>query len=128
MTLPVPRISATDAIRSAALPEPDIQALTQRFDQLMSKDQTNSAAANTSATFLPPQVSDAIHSMDSSHRQIIEDLDHLMVNARHMDMQTITALNSELIIRTGISQAQITMSSAVAKSGKDALTTLMKNQ
>jgi hypothetical protein len=118
MTLPVPRISATDAIRSAALPEPDIQALTQRFDQLMSKDQTNSAAANTSATFLPPQVSDAIHSMDSSHRQIIEDLDHLMVNARHM----------ELIIRTGISQAQITMSSAVAKSGKDALTTLMKNQ
>jgi hypothetical protein len=128
MTLPVQRISATDAMRRAALPEPDIQALTQRFDQLMSKDQGTGGVASTPTTFLPAQVSDAIHSLDSANRVLNEDMYRMVVDAPHMDMQTITALNMELTLRTAMTQAQMTMCNSVAKSGKDGLTTLMKNQ
>jgi hypothetical protein len=128
MTLPIQPISATDAMRRAATPDTDIQALTQRFDQIMSKEQVSGDVANTPATFLPPQVSNAIHSLDIANRQLNDDMYRMVVDAPHMDMQTITAVNMELTLRTATTQAQMTMCNSVAKSGKDGMTTLMKNQ
>jgi type III secretion system HrpB2-like protein len=128
MTLPVPRISATDIMKRAATPEPDIQALTQRFEQLMSKEPGNSVTANPPTTVLPPQISNAIHSLDSANRMLNEDMYRMVIEAPHMDMQTITAINMELTLRTAMTQTQMTMCTAVAKSGKDGLSTLMKNQ
>lgn len=128
MTLPVSAISAADIMRRATTPTPDIQVLTQRFEQLMLKDLVKPNAAHAPTPAVSPQVSQAIHSLDEAHRVLNDDMRRFIVDAPTMDMQTITAVNMELTLRTASTQAQLTMCSAVAKSGKDGLTTLIKNQ
>lgn len=128
MTLPVSPISATDIMKRAAIPEPDIQALTQRFDQLMSRDHGNNVGNNVPTTILPPQISNAIHSLDAANRMLDEDLRRAIIDAPHMDLRATTALNMEITLRSAMAQSQMTMCSSVAKSGKDGLTTLIKNQ
>lgn len=128
MTSPITAISATDITRRAMTPAPDLQVLAQRFEQLMSKDFTkpNLVPAPTSA--VSPQVSQAIHSLDEANRVLNDDMHRFILDAPNMDMKTMTAVNMELTLRTASTQAQLTMCSAVAKSGKDGLTTLIKNQ
>ena len=128
MTLPVTAISATDIMRRATTPSPDMQVLTQRFEQLMAKEPTTQKSVHASSSSVSPQVTQAIHSLDEAHRVLNNDMHSFIVDAPNMDMQTITAVNMELTLRTASTQAQLTMCSAVAKSGKDGLTTLIKNQ
>jgi hypothetical protein len=128
MTIPVPPVTFAAPLAAQALPESsNLQALSQRFDQLLA--QTPPAAE----TALPAeggqtQASRALEALDRSYEQMLVNGNYLVEHGSSMDLQSFSALSTALTLQTAATTAYATVGSALVQSGKSTMNTLMKNQ
>lgn len=128
MTLPVPPV--TFSTPSLELPLPDtgnLQALSQRFDQILSEapPATESAGQIQSG---PTALGNALHNADTTFDRLLADSAYYTDNAQAMDSQTMTAVSMDLMMRMSMATTATTMTSGVAQSAKSTMSTLLKSQ
>ncbi|OWQ47960.1 hypothetical protein [Roseateles sp. L2-2] len=130
MTDPIQAISAHEMIRQAATPTPDLQAQTQKFEQLMAREpQPDPSAAHANAIgHTDSTMSKTLHTLDDASRQVTADMQRYVADAPNMNLQELTARSMELNLQVATQGLQFSACTSVAQSSKNGLQTLMKNQ
>jgi type III secretion inner rod protein HrpB2 len=128
MTVPIPPVTFAAPSLEQALPQGShLQALSQRFDQLLAQTPPVAEPA------VPAQGGQTLagktfEALDRSYEQMLMDGNYLLEHGSGMDLQSFTALSTSLTLKTAATTAYLTVGSSVVQSGKSTMNTLMKNQ
>ncbi|WP_431103514.1 hypothetical protein [Roseateles noduli] len=128
MTDPIQAISAHEMIRQAATPTPDLQAQTQKFEQLMAREPQPDPSATHAVGPADSTMTKTLHTLDDASRQVTADMQRYVADAPNMNLQELTARSMELNLQVATQGLQFSACTSVAQSSKNGLQTLMKNQ
>ena len=128
MTDPIQAISAHEMIRQAATPTPDLQAQTQKFEQLMAREPQPDPSAAHAVGHTDTTMTKTLHTLDDASRQVTADMQRYVADAPNMNLQELTARSMELNLQVATQGLQFSACTSVAQSSKNGLQTLMKNQ
>ena len=128
MTDPIQAISAHEMIRQAASPTPDLQAQTQKFEQLMAREPQPDPSAAQAVGHADSTMTKTLHTLDDASRQVTADMQRYVADAPNMNLQELTARSMELNLQVATQGLQFSACTSVAQSSKNGLQTLMKNQ
>lgn len=128
MTDPIQAISAHEMIRQAASPTPDLQAQTQKFEQLMAREPQPDPSAAQAVGHTDSTMTKTLHTLDDASRQVTADMQRYVADAPNMNLQELTARSMELNLQVATQGLQFSACTSVAQSSKNGLQTLMKNQ
>lgn len=127
MTEPIQAISASDVVRQAATPTPDLQAQALKFDQLMARE-PQPAASHNALNHTDSTMSRTLHTLDDASRQVTADMQRFIAESPTMSLQEMTTRSMELNLQVATQGLQFSACTSVAQSSKNGLQTLMKNQ
>ena len=128
MTDPIQAISASEVLRHAAAPSPDLQAQAMKFEQLMAQEPQAGARMAAQPPHADTSVTKTLHSLDEASRSVTADMQRFVTEAPTMDLQTLTTRSMELNLQVATQGLQFSACTSVAQSSKNGLQTLMKNQ
>ncbi|WKB51740.1 hypothetical protein [Eleftheria terrae] len=120
-------LAAAPVLEQAATQGPGTQALSERFQQMMSAP--GAAPAEPAAPSQgPTPVTAFIRAQEDVMRQTYAEVRNFTTQAPHMDMHEMASRHIDLTYQLSMVQVQFNAGVYVAQSGKSGLQTLMKNQ